>query len=261
MVSVSSGPGIDLWLPAGDPKATVLYLHGGGFRRGSRAEPFLGGFAARLAGDGVALASASYRLNGTFQDLAATDRPVARRLVGASARSGLGLAGRLYGPAFLVALWDAARAVAELRNGGVAAATAGKPVVVLGMSAGGILGLSLAFPPRVWQARLAAPDAVLAVSAAMVQPWCLRAGGPDCVMLHGSRDRIIPLQDARLAAERAARVGARLTLVESGEAGHVRQLELLLSGQRADGRPWMGLLLDLVAKSAGLPLDGPRGLA
>lgn len=245
----------DLWLPQGRPRATVLYLHGGGFRKGDRGEPFLPDLSRILIPRGFALASGSYRLGATMADLPREDRPHVRRMMAASGRSGLRLSSRLYGPAFVAALFDASDVIRD-----VEVASDGAPIVILGMSAGGILGLSLVHPPKIWEGRLARPSGVLAVSAAMVQPWCLRAGGPPSVMLHGSLDRIIPLADARLAGRVAAERGARLSVIETGEPGHVRQLELLLTGRRADGRPWLHLLMDMAEESAGLPLDDPACL-
>ncbi|WP_161500866.1 alpha/beta hydrolase [Embleya scabrispora] len=60
-------PELDLYLPP-EPSATIVYLHGGGWRRGSRREPLpaLGGLAfyEELAGLGFAVAAADYALSG-----------------------------------------------------------------------------------------------------------------------------------------------------------------------------------------------------
>lgn len=47
-----------------DPAATIVYLHGGGWRRGSRRDTVVPGFHGRLAAAGFAVAAADYRLSG-----------------------------------------------------------------------------------------------------------------------------------------------------------------------------------------------------
>ena len=238
---------LDLALP-GAPRAVVCYAHGGGFVRGSRKEATFAVLTQALWPLGIATASVGYRLRGTVGDLAPDDQIALRRMVAASLASGLRLQPALYGAAFALALFDLSSAVAALRSGQVAPQTRGLPIVVLGMSAGGIAALSLAYPPRVWARRLERPAGVVAVSAAMVQPWRLCAGGPPCVMLHSKSDRIIPPSDARLAQAVAQGAGADLRLIESDVRGHVPQLDLLLKGTLPGGRPGLSLLTDLVAR-------------
>ncbi|RGP38567.1 alpha/beta hydrolase [Pseudotabrizicola alkalilacus] len=239
---------LDLALPD-LPRAVVVYAHGGGFAKGSRKEETFADLVARLCPLGIAVASVSYRLGGGLVDMEPSDRPAMRRMVAASAAAGLRLNARLYGPAFAMALFDLGRAVSALKSGALVSALTGLPVTLLGMSAGGIAALSLAHPPKVWAGRLTRPDAVLAVSAAMVQPWRLRPGGPPCVMLHGGIDRIIPPDDARLAARVAQEMGADLRVMFTETSGHVPQLTRLLHGTAPDGRPALSLLTDLVART------------
>ncbi|MDR7124127.1 hypothetical protein [Pseudotabrizicola sp. 4114] len=239
---------LDLALPD-LPRAVLAYAHGGGFTKGSRKEATFAELAAQLCPWGIAVASVSYRLAGGLLDLDPPDRPAMRRMAAASAAAGLRLNPRLYGPAFAMALFDLGRAVLALKNGALAPALTGLPVTLLGMSAGGIAALSLAHPPQVWAGRLTRPDAVLAVSAAMVQPWRLRPGEPPCVMLHGAVDRIIPPADARLAACVAQEKGADLQVIITDTPGHVPQLTRLLHGTAPDGRPGLSLLTDLVART------------
>lgn len=235
---------MDIYLPGDEVKAVVLYLHGGGFRKGSPKEQTAPHLAEVFAGKNIAVAASGYRLNGAMADLAKPDRALVRAMKAQTLRSGLGLSPRLYGAAFALALMDASGAVGALRQQFPKAS-----ITLLGMSAGGILGLSLAHPPAQWQARLNQPDAVFAVSAAMVQPWSMRPNAPPCVMLHGSFDRIIPPADARLACAVAQHCGARVDLIETGVKGHVAQLGLLLTGRRHDGRLWIGVLEDLIWKT------------
>lgn len=54
---------LDLYVPA-DPFGLCVYLHGGGWRVGSRSEGPADGFFARVASLGLAIASVDYRLSG-----------------------------------------------------------------------------------------------------------------------------------------------------------------------------------------------------
>lgn len=236
---------VDLFLPSA-PTAMVAYLHGGGFVKGSRKESTVDALAAHLGPLGIAVAAVGYRLGGTMQQLAKPDRLAVRRMAAASAAAGLRLSPRLYGAAFAHAVLDAGEALAALKSGRCDTRLAGVPLVAMGMSAGGIAALSLAHPPRIWAARGARPDAVLAVSAAMVQPWRLQPEGPPCVMIHSAQDRIIPADDARLADRAAKAARADLTLRITDVRGHVPQLDWLMRGSLSDGRPALALLTDLV---------------
>ncbi|MBD3763185.1 MAG: hypothetical protein IE927_00175 [Rhodobacterales bacterium] len=239
------GQAMDLYLPPGAVQGSVLYLHGGGFRRGGRE----GGTAARLAPpllrQGWALAVADYRL-ATPLEAFDPDRHAAIRRMAARGAAAAGVSPLLCGAAFLAAVQDAGAAVAALRTGAAAPATAGRPVLALGHSAGGIAALSLVFPPEGW-APLSRPDAVLATAAAMVQPWRIAPGQPPCVMLHGPADRIIGPRAPTVAAARAQATGAALRVIDTGLRGHDTQLAALL-----DGRLWPHLqgLLDALRDGA-----------
>jgi acetyl esterase/lipase len=232
---------LDLYRPAGPVRALVLYLHGGGFLKGRRAEPAATTLAARLLPQGVAVASADYRLR---VPLSAFPDAQAQAIEQAQARSksaGLTLAARLCGSEMVAALQDANEALTFLRR-----LLSGVPVVVCGVSAGGILGLSLAHPPK--GMALAQPDAVMAISAALVQPWRLTAAGPPAVLLHGHPDRVIGLENPRLALRRAVARGADLQLVETGIGGHNTQVGTFFDGADSRGAPYFNLLTDLIER-------------
>lgn len=131
---------LDLVLPAA-VNAVVVYLHGGGFVKGSRKESTVDALVAHLLPLGIAVASVGYRLGGSLPQLARPDRMVVRRMEAASLAVGLRLSPRLYGAAFAHAVQDAGMAIAALRSGECVRQLAGLPVVVLGMSAGGDRGL------------------------------------------------------------------------------------------------------------------------
>ena len=239
---------LDAHLPQGMARAVVLYLHGGGFQKGNRGELLAQSLAMRLAPLGVALVSADYRLR---VGLSAFPPDQAAEIAAMQARSvalGLTLAPRLCGPAMIAAVQDASAALAAIRNG-LVAGLQGLPVVVFGVSAGGIAGLSLAHPPS--GVEVSRPDGVLSVAGAMVQPWRLRRSGPPCVMLHGPRDRVIGLENAALAARRAARQGIDLRLIETGVVGHNTQVTAFLDARDPQGRPYFDHLLRLISGPVG----------
>ena len=237
---------VDLFLPEGAASAVVVYLHGGGFRKGDRKDAVVATLWPRLTASGVALASVGYRIGAGMDDLPEGRRPTVRAMMRASRQSGLVLSRTLYGPAFVAACWDISDAIHALRKGSVDISLKGVRIVALGMSAGGIAALSLAHPPRVWAKALARPDAVFAVAATMVQPWCLSRAGPPCRLLHGTVDRIVPLQDVRMAQEIAVGRGADLELLQTGIAGHNTQLAALSDGKDATGRPWFDALVAML---------------
>lgn len=236
---------LDAYCPTGPARAVVLYLHGGGFLKGSRSESPVRPLAQRLIPQGVAVVSPDYRLR---TDLSAFAPQVAARIAAMEARSmaiGLTLAARLCGPAMIAAMRDAGAAVQAVRAG-LVPELSGLPVVCLGVSAGGIAALSLAYPPK--DEALGRPDAVLSIASAMVQPWRLAPDGPPCVMLHGSKDRVIGPENPRLAARRAHARAVDLQLIETGISGHTTQIAAFLDGTDAQGRPYFDHLSDLLQR-------------
>ncbi|WP_022705292.1 alpha/beta hydrolase [Pseudorhodobacter ferrugineus] len=236
---------LDAYCPTGPARAVVLYLHGGGFLKGSRNEPMVHDLAKRLIPQGVAVVSPDYRLR---TGLAAFSVQDAKQIAAMQARSkaiGLTLAARLCGPAMIAAMRDIGAAMAALQAG-LVPEVAGLPMVCVGVSAGGIASLSLAYPPP--HETLPRPDAVLSIAGAMVQPWRLAPNGPPCVMLHGSKDRVIGPENPRFAAQRAQGQGADLHLIETGIEGHNPQISAFLNGVDAQGQPYFDLLTSLLAQ-------------
>lgn len=246
---------LDAFSPVQAARGVVIYLHGGGFLKGSRTESPVLDLAQRLTPQGVALVSIDYRLR---TPLAAFSPADAAQIAAMEARSkaiGLTLAARLCGPAMIAAMRDAGAAVAAVRAG-LVPELAGLPVVCLGVSAGGIAGLSLAHPPK--GENPPRPDAVLSIAGAMVQPWRLAADGPPCVMLHGGTDRVIGPENPRLAARRALARGVDLQLIETGVAGHNTQIAAFLHGKDAQGRPFFNHLTDLLQQVTGINKPAPN---
>lgn len=238
---------LDAWLPesAADLRRTILFAHGGGFRKGRRKGHPAEDLAARLVPGGAAVLSASYRVNTSAAAFPAEDRRRIRAARLRSQRVGLSLSPSLCGPAFMAAVEDLSEAV------GWARADAGRlglrgPVAMIGVSAGAIAGAALIHPPAGWEERLNAPDALIALTGAVVQPWRLAAGRAPILMFHGSADRIIPPTDIDLAERRARAKGADLTVLRTGVRGHNRQIGVVLDGCDPDGQPWFARITDLL---------------
>lgn len=239
---------LDLYLPDNlSASACVIYAHGGGFRKGSRDEEVAAHFAQVMTDAGFALASISYRLGTGLDAFSEKDQGYIQAYSGRSGKVGLTLSPKLYGAAFLAALEDMSKAIEYLWVEGAALGIAQRKVGVLGVSAGGIAGLALAYPPTHWMVRVSKPDAVVAISSAIVQPWRLEEGGPPCLMIHGPQDRVIDIANPEIGALRAEQSGAPVQLINTGVPGHATQVDVVLDGADVDGVPYMQRVLDQFA--------------
>jgi len=187
---------LDLTAPD-DAVATIVYLHGGGWRRGSRLTP-LPGFehlTGELAAQGFRVAVADYRLSGEAT--------------------------------FPAPLEDVRAAIEFVRDD--------KPLVVWGESAGAHLGLLAAltgstvdavvawFPPTDLlgltgdvsreAALLGAPPESVPDLAREASPLThAHAGAPPVLLMHGSDDDLVPAAQSVRLAEALEAVGAPVEL-------------------------------------------------
>jgi acetyl esterase/lipase len=213
---------LDLYLPSVEgPTPVVVYVHGGGWQRGSRRDPpplLDADFYDGIAAEGFAVAAVDYRLSGEarfpapLQDVRAAVDWV---------RDNAGVYGLDAGRVFL---WgDSAGGhlalLAALTASGVRAAVAWFPVTDLGgmpsdlVSAGGVADLG----PDSREARLlGAPAASVPDLARQASPVAhAHAGAPPILLQHGTVDDLVPAaQSVRLASElRAAGAAVELELV------------------------------------------------
>ncbi|MEQ9693316.1 hypothetical protein [Shimia sp. SDUM112013] len=235
---------LDLFLPGGPARAAVVFAHGGGFFKGQRQGADVDRLAALLTGRGFAMASLSTRLGTTISEFPALQQDAIRTHAARSRKAGLTLAPRLYGPAFEAARQDLAAGIAWLRSHATTYDITSDKVGIVGVSAGGIAGLSLAYPPRNLPTE-ARPDAVLAISACMVQPWRLHAGGPPCLLLNSAVDRIVPPENPRLTLHRARTTGAPVTGLTCARNGHNPPFQALLEDRHTDGTPYANHMTNL----------------
>ena len=208
-----SGQRLDLCLPDGPRRKTgLIFIHGGGFAKGNRGQML--GFCKLLANGGFPSVTVSYRL--TSQ-----------------------------GHAYPAAVQDIKSAVAWMRkNAGKLGIDPGK-IVVIGYSAGATLALSAGLENRsrvagivsvagisdFALARQATPhrqlkkdiDAYLGrTPAPKASPLtAVSAGDPPVFLFHGKRDKLVPVTQSVILAERLkkARVKVLFRAFETGGHG------------------------------------------
>ena len=211
---------LDLYLPDGapGPRPTVVHVHGGGWRRGSRRHPLpaLGdGFYQGLAERGIAVAAVDYRLSGEARYPAAVDDV---RVAVAWVRSALPGYGVTPGP---VALWgDSAGGhlalLAALTDTAVDGVVAWFPVTDLtamgepGDDPGTREALFLGAPPA------QVPDLAREASPLTY----VHAGAPPVLLMHGDSDALVPADQSIRFATALADAGGTATLELVPGASH-----------------------------------------
>lgn len=236
---------MDVYLPASlTASACILFLHGGGFHKGTRDGVEVGHFAEQLTAAGFAMASITYRLGAKLDSYNKKQQGFIEAYSARTKKLGLKLSPKLYGPAYIAALEDVSKAIEYLWVEGDGLGIKSRKLGVLGVSAGGIAGLGAAYPPTHWMASLSRPDAVVAISSAIVQPWRLHGDGPSCLLIHGPRDRVIDIKDPKIGMQRAAWVNAPFELLETKVPGHASQVDLILDGSSEDDTPYMQRIID-----------------
>ena len=205
---------------------SLIFLHGGGCRRGSRTNAGLVDLAVRLAQDGITVLSPDYRL---LQDdpkpgpdalammaKAATDIWLPRILASGSGdeEAQTILQGRI--TACAAAAEDALAAWRTLRARAVELGLDPDRIALGGSSAGAFAALVAAYELATDDER---PAAVVSLwGAAPGLPFT--QGGPPLWALHGADDRIVTLAAAEKTASRARQANVLAVLRVQQEAGH-----------------------------------------
>lgn len=240
---------LDLYLPDdAPPSGLMLFAHGGGFMKGDRTGPPAEKLAGKLTDLGVAMASVSYRLN--TED---TNLPVPiRRQVYANRRrakdNGIILQHNLMGPRFETARQDVGAAFQFLQSDRCPSNFSKLHMGLIGISAGGMVGLSLAFPSDNLP-DFEKPACVITLGAALQHPWALTKNAPPCLMLHSSEDRIVPTQNCELLAPLIAQTKAPIDIQICAKKGHNAPVHALFEGDAPDGTPYWQMALDLMRQA------------
>lgn len=196
---------LDLYQPVEEPRALAVYLHGGGWLRGSRRQgpgpltPSSGRLFVRMAQQGLAVASIDYRLSGEARFPAQCDDVDAACAFLDASRSRFAL-----GAAPLV-LWgvSAGGTLAALR---ALDATATPPAVAVALwyavtDLASMPGAESEQSPATREARFlgAAPGTVPELARQASPSTRAHPGAPPFLLLHGGDDDLVPTaQSARL---------------------------------------------------------------
>ncbi len=240
---------LDLYLPDDlSASACVIYAHGGDFTSGGRDDPDAAYVAAPLVEAGFAVASVSYRLKAKADTYEQQDKERIEAYKLRSAKVGLTLSSKLYGHRFIAAMEDISRAIEFLWVEGKRLGIRQRKVGLFGVASGGIAGLGLAYPPTHWGHRVSQPDAVVALGAAIVQPWRIVPDGPTCMMINDVNDELVDIADPQIGVARAETQDAPITLREVELGPHASLTDLVLDGADAQGVPYIQHVLDQFAR-------------
>lgn len=239
----------DLYLPDTQPPSGVmLFAHGGGYITGDRTGPPVEQLASRLTSLGAALASVSYRLNTKDTDLPV---PIRRQVYANRRRSngcGIQLQHNLMGPRFEAARQDLGAALHFLRSSKSPRNFKESKIGVIGISAGGMMGLSLAYPPQNLP-HFEKPSCVLALGATLQHPWTLTKNAPPCLMLHSCEDRIVPTKNCDVLKPLITRANAPIDIQICPRMGHNAPVHALFADDAPDGTSYWDMALNLMRRS------------
>ncbi|WP_412554794.1 alpha/beta hydrolase [Shimia sp. MIT1388] len=249
---------LDLYLPDdAPPSGLMLFAHGGGFVKGDRTGPPAEKLAGKLTDLGVAMASVSYRLNTEDTDLPV---PIRRQVYAYRRRAkdcGIALQHNLMGPRFEAARQDVGAAFQFLQSTQSPQDFSALTIGLIGISAGGMVGLSLAFPDENLP-KFEKPACVIALGAALQNPWALTKNAPPCLMLHSCEDRIVPTENCELLGPLIAQTKAPIDIQICARKGHNAPVHALFEGDAPDGTPYWQMALDLM-RQVGVLNPSPAG--
>ncbi len=233
------GVELDYWCSVARPAALVVYAHGGSFISGARTDRLARHFAALVPGMGLAFASIDYRKGGDpWRDLTEDDRPAVEAAALQSAAFYPEIAARLFGPLLYRATQDFRAAVDWLRHDSAGPALGDLPLIVAGLSAGGMAALGYAYGLDGTGGGVA-PVLALGIAAVPPQPWRILPGH-SCrsALLIARGDPIMPRAAVqRLDADLQARgCPVQVEMIPYGQ--HNRPVRELLAGEGGRWHDW-----------------------
>jgi acetyl esterase/lipase len=199
-IGYAGDQGLDLYTPAGDrgrDRPAVVWIHGGGFRAGSKANRNVVELATAFAQRGYVAASIDYRLLAQGVVCGGTPTP-APQCAGAA----------------LAAKEDAQAAVDWLRAHARGLRLDPRRIAVGGTSAGAVTSLLLAADPA------SRVGAAVSISGFLPGGSFTRADAPT-LFFQGTDDRTIPYTGAKATADAMARARVPVVFETLRGAGHV----------------------------------------
>jgi len=217
---------LDVYRPAARPpgrQPLVVWVHGGGFRVGTKDAPRTASMALALARRGYAVAAIDYRL---LASATCAGPPLGSPRCQAAARA---------------AAADAQLALRFLRADAARWGIARHRVAIGGSSAGAIASLLVGTRPRPG----AEVQAIVSVAGALPEPQGLTPGDPPTLFFNGSADRMVPFAWSQRTAEVLDDCGVPVRRHVFAGAGHdlwahraaiAREASAFLAAHLAPGR-------------------------
>lgn len=212
---------MDVHHPGQDNPPLILFGYGGGFTKGSRTSTAHDLLVHGLTKAGFAVAIPDYRLNTGPQDISAAAHQQVTRLAKRVKRQGWQLKPRLYNIGLFTACEDISDAMRFCQANAARVGVSADNPMMLGISAGGLAGNTLCYPPGVWRGQFAQPAAMVSLAAPVVYGWRIAPNGPPTWVIHGKRDRILPSEDSLATRHLAQAVGANVTVTIPPKAPHI----------------------------------------
>lgn len=240
---------LDLYHPGDGPAPLVVFAYGGGFVKGSRDANVHQSLVQHLCAAGYAVAVPDYRLKTTARDVDPDTFAQINRIATRVDTYGWGMKRRLYDVRLFTTCEDLSDALRFCRAHRDQMQIAGQKIAMLGISAGGLAGNTLCYPPGVCHGQFDRPDAMVSLCAPVAHPWRIRADGPPLWILHGRKDRIIPSAASVTTAQTAKAKGAPITVMIPPDAPHVGIDTYVLSRRSSTGQLFIDDILDHLGRT------------
>lgn len=243
-----------------NPRAIVLYVHGGSFLTGSRHDRLATFFLQDLTQRGYAFATMDYRKGPAGpRALRGIDVDIMTSASAASVAFYPEIAARLLGPMLYRATVDVATAVRFLRTAGPK--LAGIPLVTIGMSAGGLATMGYAAGLDGLAPTGPAPCLNIALSCVPPQPWRPGASDATGLLLTARGDAVFPRRAVARGVQVAQQQGNNLSSIMIPYGQHNRPVREIIQGIRKDdNQPWSLVLSSAIAAAVErAPKPHPRG--
>ncbi len=236
----TNGPlSLDLHHSGGGKRPLVIYLYGGGFEKGNREQVLKDPLIKHLCDNGFAVAVPDYRLNTNETDIPAEIAAQVNQIATRAQRNGLKMAQKLYGVRLYTACEDISEALQFCKSNSDKMKLNDGKIGMIGVSAGGLAGNALCYPPGGQWSHFNRPDVMVSLAAPIVHAWRLRAQGIPLWVIHGKRDRILPVADSLSAQEVAQNINAQqITIDMPVDAPHIGIIKYIMEKDHKKGLSW-----------------------